>query len=44
MDQSNTTRLQKLNTELAAVNKILVDDFELMMDRDRNLNSTALSL
>ncbi len=40
MDQNNATRLQKLNSELAAVNKILVEDFELMMDREKNLNST----
>ncbi len=42
MDQNNATRLQKLNSELAAVNKILIEDFELMMDRDKNLNSSTL--
>lgn len=38
-DQKNATTLQKLNTELAAVTKILTEDFELMMDREKNLNS-----
>jgi len=38
MDSNNASKLQKLNSELAAVNKILVEDFELMMDRDKNLS------
>ena len=38
-DPNNMTKLQQLKNELVEVNKILTEDFELMMDRDRNLNS-----
>ncbi len=39
--QTGTTRLQQVNSELAAVSHILAEDFELMMDRDRNLSSIS---
>ena len=38
--QSNKANeaLEKLNSELLDVTKILTEDFELMIDRERNLN------
>ena len=36
--QKGATRLQQVNAELAAVSKILSEDFDLMMDRDKSLS------
>ncbi len=38
-NDSKSDTLQKLQTDLSEVNKILTEDFELMMDREKNLNS-----